>query len=93
MEITRFDGEPGGEVALKARRTISGRNAKDTLLRRESSYVETATGRDYEALVAAKSCALVVLSREITTAIRAVAPETASRPGVSNIAGVDTQPE
>ncbi len=78
VEITRFDGELGGEVALNARWTISGRNAKEALLRRESSYVETATGRDYEALVAAKSRALASLSREIATAIGTVLSETAS---------------
>ena len=78
VEITRFDGELGGEVALNARWTIFGRNAGDALLRRESSYVETATARDYEALVAAKSRALAALSREIATAIGTVVSETAS---------------
>ncbi len=70
VEITRFDGQRSGEVLLKAHWTISGADGKEVLVRRESSFVESAGNQQYAALVAAESRMLAALSHEIAAAIK-----------------------
>ena len=73
VDVTRFDGTPGGNVTLGARWTIFGENGKkEMLLMRKSDYSEPTDGSGYEALVSAKSRALTTLSREIAEAIKAI---------------------
>jgi uncharacterized lipoprotein YmbA len=67
VEITRFDGELGGQCALQARWRVLGRRAPAI---HGESTLTAASGRDYAALVAAQSRLLGELSTEIARAIR-----------------------
>ncbi len=71
MNVTRFDGKPGGDVSLIARWTILGQNGKKVVLDRRSSLSEEASEDDYDAIVSAQSRLIEALSREIATAIEA----------------------
>ena len=75
VEVTRFDGTPGDSVTLNARWAILNGGEKDVLVKKKSSYRQPASGKSYEALVSAKSQALADLSREIATAIKAIAKQ------------------
>lgn len=69
VEVTRFAGQPGGNVALAARWRLAQGNGSEVLPLRLSSYSETIGARSTEALVAAMSRALGSLSRDIASAI------------------------
>ena len=69
VEVTRFDGLQGGDVLLKARWTLLGQNGRKVLLKRQSSFREPVSARDYESLVSAQSRVLEQFSREIADAI------------------------
>lgn len=71
VDVTRFDGELGGEVTLKANWTIHGEDGKELLFLHTTVVSEKADRPGYEALVAAKSRLLSQLSRDIAYAIRA----------------------
>ncbi len=71
VNVTRFDGKPGGDVSLIARWTILGDNGKKVILDRRSSLSEEASEDDYDAIVSAQSRLIEALSREIATAIEA----------------------
>ena len=72
IDITRFDGEVGGDVIMRARWMILGDGGGTLLSMKQSSLRESAEGNDYPALVAAKSRMLVELSRQIASEIRRV---------------------
>lgn len=72
VNITRFDGMPGGEVRLKADWTILG-GSKKVILMDAVSFSEQTDGRDYDSLVAAKSRILTNLSRDIAAALKTFA--------------------
>lgn len=72
VDVTRFDGEPGGAVVLEAWWRLRG---EDALLQRGSRIVEEAQGPGFDALAAAMSRALATLSRHIADAAPR-APET-----------------
>ncbi len=73
VEVTRFAGQPGGNVTLAARWRLAQGNGSEVLPRRLSSYSETIAARSTEALVAAMSRALGSLSRDIASAIASAA--------------------
>lgn len=71
VDVTRFDGELGGEVTLRANWTIYGEDGKKLLFLHTTVATEKADKPGYEGLVAAKSRLLSQLSRDIAYAIRA----------------------
>ncbi|MEW6300464.1 MAG: PqiC family protein [Thermodesulfobacteriota bacterium] len=77
--VTRFLGEPGGEVSLDALWSIVGKDGRAVLVSRQSSVREQVGGQDYEALAAALSRAVAALSRDIAGAIAALPQSTATR--------------
>jgi hypothetical protein len=69
VEVTRFAGQLGGDVALAARWRLARGNGAEALPLRLSSYEEPIGAKNTEALVAAMSRALGALSGEIASAI------------------------
>ncbi len=69
ISVSRFDGELGGEVVLRARWQLMSRRQRRELTARQSLIVEPVDGRGYAAYVAAQSRALAALSREIAAQI------------------------
>lgn len=70
LDITRLDGQPGGEVFLVARWIVlSGKEKKVIAMKQTNIQEKTDTG-SYEGLVAAQSRALGRLSLEISEALR-----------------------
>ena len=68
VDVARFEGVRGGDVALEARWRITNGDGTDLTVRR-STFSETTDAPGYGALVAAMSRALGALSRDIATAI------------------------
>jgi len=68
VDVARFEGVGGGDVALDARWRIVGENGKELTARR-STFSETTGAPGYGPLVAAMSRALGSLSRDIATAV------------------------
>ncbi|HKA52506.1 MAG TPA: PqiC family protein, partial [Candidatus Binatia bacterium] len=79
VEVTRFLGEPGGEVSLVALWSVVGKNGKEVVVSKKSSFSEPTRGQDYEALAAAMSRTVAALSRDIATAIAADSQKVSSR--------------
>jgi uncharacterized lipoprotein YmbA len=72
VSIIRFDGEPGGNILFKAHWYVLEGNGNKGLLIETSSLIEKVDGRDYHALIAAKSRVLSAFSRAVADAIRSV---------------------
>ncbi|MGD9332325.1 MAG: PqiC family protein [Desulfobacterales bacterium] len=72
VDIVRCDGRLKGDVLLVARWRILAGQEKEVLTVRRSSISEAVRYPGYEALVAAQSRALAILSREIVEQIHAV---------------------
>ena len=72
VEITRFEATTDGMTSLVARWNILGKDGKKILLRRRSSFNESAKARNYKSKVSAMNRTLENLSREIAEAIKAV---------------------
>lgn len=79
VEVTRFLGEPGGEVSLVALWSLVGKNGKEVLVSEKSSFSEPTKSQDYEALAAAMSRAVAALSHDIATAISTASQRVANR--------------
>lgn len=75
VDITGFDGTPGGDVFFKANWSILGENGKKALLSDSSSYSEQINGQGYNALVAAESRILERLCRDIAVAVKSLSQE------------------
>jgi len=73
VEVIRFAGQPGGNVALAARWRLARGNGAEALPLRLSSYEEPVGAKNAEALVAAMSRALGALSGDIASAIASTA--------------------
>jgi len=73
VEVTQFDGAPGGMALLTARWTLRSGDGQKTLAMRKSSISESVGGADYAALAAAQSRAVSRLSREVAAAIQSLA--------------------
>jgi len=71
IDIQRFDGRLGEEAVLDARWTLHGRDTREPLLSQSTIVKEITKDDSYNALVAASSRALEVLSMEIADAINA----------------------
>jgi uncharacterized protein len=71
IDIVRFDGRLGESAALGARWTLYGRDTREPLLSKVTIVSEETEDGTYNALVAASSQALEVLSTEIADAIKA----------------------
>jgi uncharacterized lipoprotein YmbA len=71
IDIARFDGRLGGAAVLGARWTLYGTDPREPLLSRMTMVSEETENNTYNALVAASSRALEVLSAEIADAINA----------------------
>lgn len=72
VDVTRFDGEIGGDARLDARWTVFGGRDKEVLSMHTSRISEPSGAQDYAALVAAQSRALGRLSREVAEAIKVI---------------------
>ncbi len=74
VNITRFEGLPGGDVMLKADWTILGGKEKKVILMDEVSFNEQTDGKYYDSLIAAKSRVMANLSRDIAAALKTIVP-------------------
>ena len=71
IDITRFDGRLGESAVLGARWTLYGRDTREPLLSKVTIVSEETEDGTYNALVAASSRTLEILSTEIAAAIKA----------------------
>ena len=70
LNVTKFDGTPGGKVSLVARWSVVAKDGSEVAPITKST-ISVATGAaDYEGLAAAMSQAIAELSREIAAAIK-----------------------
>lgn len=69
IDVARFLGEPGGQASLEARWSVVGKNGKEVLVQKKSSFTEPVGGQDYQALATAMSRAVAHLSRDIAATI------------------------
>ena len=72
IDVTRFLGELGGQASLEARWSVIGKNGKEVLARKKSSFTEPVGGQDYQALAAALSRTVAHLSRDIAATVTAL---------------------
>ena len=72
VDVTRFDGELGGNTWLDARWTVFGGRDKEVLSMHTSRISESSGAQSFAALVGAQSQALGRLSREIAEAITGI---------------------
>lgn len=70
LEITRFDGIPGGTVDLRARWGILSDNGRNVLSKAKSSFTEPIGGDTIAQMVSAQSRLVAKLSLEIAKEIR-----------------------
>jgi len=73
VDVARFEGQLGGDCSLVARWSIYGRESRAVLRTERASLSERTNGSGYEAIAAAQSRLIATLSREIATALKAVA--------------------
>ena len=71
IEVTRFEGELGGDSLLTARWTILGKDKKQILSRRSSNFTATSNGSGFKGTVSAMNRILDELSREIAATLKA----------------------
>jgi hypothetical protein len=70
MDITQFDGMPGGDVILKARWGILGENGKKVLANKQSMLNEPIQENTIAEMVSAQSRLLAKFSHEIAMEIK-----------------------
>ena len=73
VNVTRFDGMPGGNADLRARWGILDKTRKKILFENHSVLSQPTGNDSMAALIAAESRTLADLSREIAGAIKALA--------------------
>ena len=73
VEVSRFDADANGDVALSASWKLIGGENREVIAMKKSTFTVAAGGNDYEQIVAAQSRALAALSREIAGAVRTAA--------------------
>jgi len=86
VDVARFEGRLGGDCALVARWSIYGRERKAVLRTERASLSEPTNGGGYEAIAAAQSRLIAALSREIPTALKAIA-RAENLPGPARLGG------
>ena len=69
VEVTQFLGNPNGSVSLVALWRVLGKDGREALVSRQSSFTESAGSQDYNALAAAMSRTVASLSRDIAAMI------------------------
>ena len=69
ISVSRFDGEPGKEILLRARWQLLSRKGGKELAAEQTSIVEPVQHKNYGAYVAAQSRALARFSRQIAARI------------------------
>ena len=79
IEVIHFLGNTGGSVSLVALWRVLGKDGRETLISRQSSFTESTGSQDYSALAAAMSRIVAGLSREIATAITALPQQASSK--------------
>ena len=89
VDVARFEGQLGGDCALVARWSIYGRERKAVLRTGGANLSEPTNGGSYEAIAAAQSRLIAALSREIATALKAIA-RAENPPGPALIENHDT---
>lgn len=70
VEVTRFEGNAGGDSLLIARWSVIGEKGRKVVVSRKSSFREPVGAEDYKAVVSAMNKTLDDLSREIAEAIK-----------------------
>lgn len=70
VKVTRFDGVLGGENILVARWTLFGKDGKEELMSKKSSFSKTSSEGSYAAMVFSLNETLADLSQEIASAIK-----------------------
>ncbi len=70
IEVTRFEGELGGDSLLTARWSILGKDKNLVLSRRTTNFSETSNGSGFRGTVSAMNRTLEELSREIAAALK-----------------------
>ena len=75
VDVSRFDGELGGDVVLIARWSIFDAEGRQELYIGSARFIEAVEAKDYEAQVGAMSRALGELSSEIAGSIEKVQRE------------------
>jgi len=73
VDVNRFDGLPGKTADLRARWTIWDNSRKNILYEKNTVLSQTIEREGIEALIAAESRMLAILSREIAEVIKALA--------------------
>ena len=79
MDITQFDGMPGGDVILKARWGILGENGKKVLANKQSMLNEPIQDNTIAEMVSAQSRLLAKFSHEIAVEIKQLEEKKAER--------------
>jgi uncharacterized lipoprotein YmbA len=79
MDITQFDGMPGGDVILKARWGILGENGKKVLANKQSMLNEPIQENTIAEMVSAQSRLLAKFSHEIAVEIKQLEEKKAKR--------------
>jgi hypothetical protein len=79
LEITRFDGMPGGSVDLRARWAILGENGRNVYAKAKTVLTERIGGDTIAEMVSALSRLVAKLSLEIAQEIKRL-EETGARP-------------
>ena len=69
IDVTQFLGEPGKQASLEARWSVIGKNGKEVLVRKKSSFSEPLETPDYQALAAGLSRTVAQLSRDVAATI------------------------
>jgi uncharacterized protein len=69
VEATHFLGVPNGSVSLVALWRVLGKDGREALVSRQSTFTESAGSQEYGALAAALSRTVASLSRDIATTI------------------------
>ena len=75
VDVTRFDGNPGQDARLRARWAIFDREGKRLSYRGHSTFSEPTRSNEIHELIAAKSRAIVALSREIAEAVKTLSED------------------
>jgi uncharacterized lipoprotein YmbA len=70
IDITQFDGMPGGDVILRTRWSILGEGAKKILANKQTVLNEPVGGNTIAEMVSAQSRLLEKLCREIAVEIK-----------------------
>lgn len=79
VEVTQFLGHTKGSVSLVALWRVLGKDGREALVSRQSSFTESTGAQDYGALAAAMSRTVASLSREVATVITALSQQASSK--------------